>query len=83
MRYFDMDFLFFIAASDSQAAILVLLFFYFVVLTIFLILVHSLFNISREIFDFSRLVSLFAHSAQSAFRQQLRIKAMQKEESHF
>ena len=37
----------------------------------------------REIFDFSRLVSLFSHSAKSVFRQQLLSKAIQNERSQY
>ena len=41
------------------------------------------FDILREIFDFSRLVSLFCNSAQSPFKQQLLSKAIQNEESPY
>ena len=37
------------------------------------------FNILREIFDFSRLVSLSSHSAKSDFEHQLLGKAVQNE----
>ena len=37
----------------------------------------------REIFDFSRLVSLFSHSAKSDFEHQLLSKANQNELSRF
>ena len=45
----------------------------------------SRFFILREIFffDFSRLVSLFCHSDQSPFKQQLLSKAIQNEESQY
>ena len=36
-----------------------------------------------NLFDFSRLVSLFSHSAQSAFRQQLLSKEIQNELSQY
>ena len=42
-----------------------------------------LFNILREIFDFSRLVSLFSHSAKSDFEHQLLSKAIQNEQSQY
>ena len=41
------------------------------------------FNILREIFDFSRLVSLFCHCDQSHFKQQLLSKAIQNEERQY
>ena len=38
---------------------------------------------SAPIFDFSRLVSLFCHSSQSPFKQQLLSEAIQNEESQY
>ena len=57
--------------------------FYFVEL-FFALPFCRLFDILREIFlDFSRLFSLFSHSAQCAFKQQLLSKAIQNEESQY
>ena len=42
-----------------------------------------LFNILREIFRLSRLVSLFSHSAKSDFEHQLLNKAIQNEQSQY
>ena len=55
------------------------IFFYFVefALPILPLFRHFAWNL----FDFSRLVSLFSHSAQSPFKQQLLSKAIQNEES--
>ena len=41
------------------------------------------FIILREIFDFSRLVSLFSHSAESDFEHQLLSKVIQNEQSRY
>ena len=41
------------------------------------------FNILRDLFDFSRLVSLFSHSAKSDFEHQLLSKAIQIELSWY
>ena len=41
------------------------------------------FNILRDTFDFSRLVSLFSPSAKSDFEHQLLSKAIQNEQSQY
>ena len=41
------------------------------------------FDILREIFDFTRLVSLFSQSARSEFEHQLLSKTIQKEQSQY
>ena len=46
-------------------------------------LVLSSVNISVEIFDFSRLVSLFAHCAESAFKQLLLSKSAYNEQNQY
>ena len=41
------------------------------------------FNILRETFDFSRLVSIFSHSAKSDFEHQLLSKAIQNDQIQY
>ena len=71
-----------IAASADQPSIIAVLFFT-PNKNFRFTLVHGLFHILPEIFDFSGLVSLFAHSTESALRQQLRSKAIQNKLSQY
>ena len=58
------------------------MFFYFVKL-FFALPFCRFFDILSAIFDFSRLVSLFSHSAKSEFEHQLLSKAIQNEQSQY
>ena len=59
------------------------MFFYFVELFFALPILPLFQHFAWNLFDFSRLVSLFCHSAESPFKQQLLGKAMQNEESQY
>ena len=59
------------------------MFFYFVELFFALPILPLFRHFAWNFFDFSRLVSLFCHSAQSPFKQQLLSKAIQNKKSQY